>query len=55
MSENDRFDVVVLENVGEKNNGDKTKDTAKTSDNEVEQGHTGKLDEYDQWRVQKIY
>ncbi|TYK02690.1 putative mitochondrial protein [Cucumis melo var. makuwa] len=31
MSENDRYDIVVLENVEEKNNGDKTKDRAETT------------------------
>ncbi|TYJ97386.1 Beta-galactosidase [Cucumis melo var. makuwa] len=47
MSENDRSDVVVLENVEEKNRGDETEVRIKTSNNEVEQGHTRKLDEYD--------
>ena len=37
---NDRFDV-VLENVKEKNSGDKTEGRAETDNNEVEQGHTG--------------
>ena len=36
MSENGRFDVVVLENVEEKNNGDETMVRAKTSNNEAE-------------------
>ncbi|KAA0052320.1 reverse transcriptase [Cucumis melo var. makuwa] len=46
-SENDRFDVYVLQNVKEKNRGDETKVKIETSNNEAEQGHTGKLDEYD--------
>ena len=45
MSENNRSDV--LENVEEKNNGDETEVRTETSNNEAEQGHTGKLDEYD--------
>ncbi|TYK28326.1 reverse transcriptase [Cucumis melo var. makuwa] len=47
MSENDKSDVAVLENVEEKNRGDETEVKIETSDNEAEQGHTGKLDEYD--------
>ncbi|KAA0052345.1 Cysteine-rich RLK (receptor-like protein kinase) 8 [Cucumis melo var. makuwa] len=47
MNENDRFDVAVLENVEEKNSGDETEVRTETSNNEVEQGHTGKLDKYD--------
>ncbi|TYK23965.1 reverse transcriptase [Cucumis melo var. makuwa] len=47
MSENDRSDVVVLENVKEKNCGDETKVRTETSNNEAEQSHTRKLDEYD--------
>ena len=47
MSENDGSDVIVLDNVEEKNNGDKTEDRAETSSSEVKEGHTGKLDEYD--------
>ncbi|TYK23458.1 paired amphipathic helix protein Sin3-like 3 isoform X3 [Cucumis melo var. makuwa] len=46
MSENDRSDV-VLENVEEKNRGDETEIRIETSNNEAEQGHTRKLDEYD--------
>ena len=41
MSENDKFDVVVPENVEEKDNGDKIEIRAKTSNNEIEQGHAG--------------
>ena len=47
MNENDRFDVVVLENVEENNNCDETEIKAGTSNNEAEQGHTGKLNQYD--------
>ncbi|TYK08671.1 putative mitochondrial protein [Cucumis melo var. makuwa] len=47
MSENDRSNVPVLENIEEKNTGDKTKVISETSNNEAEQGHTGKLDDYD--------
>ncbi|TYK19180.1 Cysteine-rich RLK (RECEPTOR-like protein kinase) 8 [Cucumis melo var. makuwa] len=47
MSENDKSDVVVLENMEEKNRGDETEVRIETSNNEAEQGHTRKLDEYD--------
>ncbi|TYK20357.1 reverse transcriptase [Cucumis melo var. makuwa] len=47
MSDNDKSNVVVLENVEEKNNGDKTEDKEEISNNEVERGHTEKLHEYD--------
>ncbi|KAA0062423.1 putative mitochondrial protein [Cucumis melo var. makuwa] len=47
MSENDRFDVAVLKNVEEKNCGDESEVRIETSNNEAEQGHTRKLDEYD--------
>ena len=47
ISENDRFVVVILENVEEKNSGNEIEVRTKTNNNEVEQGHTGKLDEYD--------
>ncbi|KAA0063180.1 reverse transcriptase [Cucumis melo var. makuwa] len=47
MNENDRFDVAVLKNVEEKNHGDEIEVRTETSNNEAEQGHTGKLDEYD--------
>ncbi|KAA0055189.1 cysteine-rich RLK RECEPTOR-like protein kinase [Cucumis melo var. makuwa] len=46
INENDRFDVAVLENVEEKNSGDENEVIIKTSNNEAEQGHTGKLDKY---------
>ncbi|KAA0048249.1 reverse transcriptase [Cucumis melo var. makuwa] len=46
MSENDRSDVVVLENMEEKNHGDETKVRIETSNDEAEQGHARKLDEY---------
>ncbi|XP_031739031.1 uncharacterized protein LOC116402809 [Cucumis sativus] len=44
ISENDRSDVVVLENVEEKNSGDEIE--TETDNNETEQGHT-EFDEYD--------
>ncbi|KAL4030573.1 hypothetical protein IC575_008819 [Cucumis melo] len=47
MSENDKFDVAVLENMEEKNRDDETEVRIETSNDEVEQGHTRKLDEYD--------
>ncbi|KAA0058893.1 putative mitochondrial protein [Cucumis melo var. makuwa] len=47
MSENDRSDVAVLENVEEKNCGDETNVKIETSNNEAEQGHIRKLDEFD--------
>ncbi|KAA0043032.1 reverse transcriptase [Cucumis melo var. makuwa] len=47
MSENDRSDVAVLENMEEKNHGDETEVIIETSNNEAEQGHTRKFDEYD--------
>ena len=47
ISENDMSDVIVLENVEEKNSGDEIKVRTETGNNEVEQGHTRKLDEYD--------
>ncbi|KAA0047879.1 putative mitochondrial protein [Cucumis melo var. makuwa] len=47
LSKNDRSNVIVLENVEEKNSGDETEVRVGTSNNESEQGHTGKFDEYD--------
>ncbi|KAL0553934.1 hypothetical protein IC582_007838 [Cucumis melo] len=48
MSENDKSDVVVLENVEEKDSGNKTEVKAETRNNEAEYGgHIGKVDEYD--------
>ncbi|KAA0067119.1 Cysteine-rich RLK (receptor-like protein kinase) 8 [Cucumis melo var. makuwa] len=47
MSENDRSDVAVLENMEEKNHGDEIEVRIKTSNDEAEQGHTRKHDEYD--------
>ncbi|KAL0549431.1 hypothetical protein IC582_013913 [Cucumis melo] len=47
MSENDRSDVAVLENMEEKNRGDETEVRIETSNHEAKQGHTRKLDEYD--------
>ncbi|KAL0556854.1 hypothetical protein IC582_005371 [Cucumis melo] len=47
MSENDRSDVAVFENMEEKNRGDETEVRIKISNDEAEQGHTRKLDEYD--------
>ncbi|KAA0054133.1 Cysteine-rich RLK (RECEPTOR-like protein kinase) 8 [Cucumis melo var. makuwa] len=46
MNENDRSNVAVLENVEEKNSG-MTEVRIETSNDEAEQGHTRKLDEYD--------
>ncbi|KAL0560616.1 hypothetical protein IC582_001025 [Cucumis melo] len=46
MSENDRSDVVVLENMEEKNHGDETEVRIETSNDDAEQGHARKLDEY---------
>ncbi|KAA0041725.1 reverse transcriptase [Cucumis melo var. makuwa] len=47
MSENDRFDVVILENMEEKNRGDETEVRTETGINEAEHGHTRKLNKYD--------
>ncbi|TYK16819.1 reverse transcriptase [Cucumis melo var. makuwa] len=47
MNENDRFDIVVLENMEEKNSGDETEVRTETSNNEAAKAHTGKLDKYD--------
>ncbi|KAL0540394.1 hypothetical protein IC582_024631 [Cucumis melo] len=47
MSENDRSDVAVRENMEEKNRGDETEVRIETINDEAEQGHTRKLDEYD--------
>ena len=47
MNENHKSAVAILENVEEKNNGDETDVRAETSNNEAEQDHTRKLDEYD--------
>ncbi|KAA0035576.1 reverse transcriptase [Cucumis melo var. makuwa] len=47
MSENDRFDVAVLKNMEEKNLGDEIEVRIETSNDEAEQSHTRKLDEYD--------
>ncbi|KAL4036983.1 hypothetical protein IC575_000564 [Cucumis melo] len=47
MSENDKSDVAVLENMEEKNRDDETEVRIETSNCEAEQGHTRKLDEYD--------
>ncbi|KAA0059989.1 Cysteine-rich RLK (RECEPTOR-like protein kinase) 8 [Cucumis melo var. makuwa] len=47
MSENDRSDVTILKNMEEKNHGDETEVRIETSKDEVEHGHTRKLDEYD--------
>ncbi|KAA0033038.1 Cysteine-rich RLK (RECEPTOR-like protein kinase) 8 [Cucumis melo var. makuwa] len=47
MSENDKSDVAVLENMKEKNRDDETEVRIETSSDEAEQGHTRKLDEYD--------
>ena len=47
ISENDRSNVAVLENVEEKDSGDEIEVRIETRNNEAEQGHTGKSDEYD--------
>ncbi|KAA0061289.1 hypothetical protein E5676_scaffold39G00350 [Cucumis melo var. makuwa] len=47
MSENDRSDVAVLENMEEKNRGDDTEVRIETSNDEAAQGHTRKRDKYD--------
>ncbi|KAA0040497.1 reverse transcriptase [Cucumis melo var. makuwa] len=47
MSENDRSNIVVPEDMGEKDNVDETEVIAETGGNEVEQDHLGNLDEYD--------
>ncbi|KAL0553893.1 hypothetical protein IC582_007797 [Cucumis melo] len=47
MSENDKSDVAVLENMEEKNRDDETEVRIETSNDEAEQGYTRKLDEYD--------
>ncbi|KAL0538497.1 hypothetical protein IC582_027518 [Cucumis melo] len=47
MSENYRFDGADLENVQEKDHDDEIEVRTEISNNEAEQGHTGKLDEYD--------
>ncbi|KAL0556912.1 hypothetical protein IC582_005429 [Cucumis melo] len=47
MSENDKSDVAVLENMEEKNREDETEVRIETSNDEDEQSHTRKLDEYD--------
>ncbi|KAA0060103.1 putative mitochondrial protein [Cucumis melo var. makuwa] len=47
MSENDKSDIGVLENMGENNSIDETKVRVETDGNEAEQNHSGNLDEYD--------
>ncbi|KAL0561525.1 hypothetical protein IC582_001955 [Cucumis melo] len=47
MSENDRSDLDVLENMEEKNRGDETEVRIETSNDEAKQDHTRKLNEYD--------
>ncbi|KAA0025288.1 Cysteine-rich RLK (receptor-like protein kinase) 8 [Cucumis melo var. makuwa] len=47
MSENDKSDVAVLENMEEMNREDETEVRIETSNDEAEQSHTRKLDEYD--------
>ena len=47
ISENDRSNVAVLENVEEKDSGDEIEVRIETCNNEAEQDHTGKSDEYD--------
>ncbi|KAA0057585.1 Beta-galactosidase [Cucumis melo var. makuwa] len=47
MSENDKSDVAILENMEKKNREDETEVRIETSNDEAEQSHTRKLDEYD--------
>ncbi|TYK30560.1 putative inactive tRNA-specific adenosine deaminase-like protein 3 isoform X6 [Cucumis melo var. makuwa] len=47
ISENDRSDAAVLGNMEKKNRGDETEVRIETSNDEAEQGHTRKHDEYD--------
>ncbi|KAA0066242.1 Beta-galactosidase [Cucumis melo var. makuwa] len=47
MSENDRSDAAVFENMEEKNRGNETEVRIETSNDEAEQGHTRKHNEYD--------
>ncbi|KAL0539675.1 hypothetical protein IC582_023891 [Cucumis melo] len=47
MSENNRSDAAVLENMEKKNRGDETEVRIETSNDEAEQSHTRKHDEYD--------
>ncbi|KAA0054937.1 Beta-galactosidase [Cucumis melo var. makuwa] len=46
MSENDRSDAAVLENMEEKNHGDEIEVRVETSNDEAKQSHTMKHDEY---------
>ena len=46
MSDHDRSDVAVLENMEENDSGDETEVGTETSNNEVEQGHIRKIDKY---------
>ncbi|KAA0062584.1 putative mitochondrial protein [Cucumis melo var. makuwa] len=48
MGENDMFDLVVPEDVGEKSNVDEIEVMAETACVEAKQDHLGNLDEYDQ-------
>ena len=47
MSENNRSDIVVPDDMGEKESVDKTEVRVDTSGNEAEQDYLGNLDEYD--------
>ena len=47
MSENDRFNIAVSEDMGEKDNVDEIEVRAETSGNEIEQDHSGNFDVYD--------
>ena len=47
MSENDKYDITIPEDMGEKDIVDEIEVRAETSGNEAEQGHLGNLDEYD--------
>ncbi|TYK25905.1 Cysteine-rich RLK (receptor-like protein kinase) 8 [Cucumis melo var. makuwa] len=47
MSENNRSDAAVLENMEKKNRGDETEVRIETGNDEAEQSHTRKHDEYD--------
>ena len=47
ISENDRSNIVVLEDMGEKDSVDETEVSAEIGGNEAKQGHSSNLDEYD--------
>ena len=47
MSENDKFNIVVLKDMGVKDSVDKIEVKAETVGNEMEQDHSGNLSKYD--------